>query len=122
MSGQGQTRPWNDVDPMSGLPLESGREADTRGHLKSARNGLMQCSKTVPFATPRRGLDKQPRVGLRVRFFQRDDIDRPNCSSMGRTDPDLGISYDPNSKLGREKSRRTILTLLAGLPIGRSPP
>ena len=103
---------------------ESGSPSTLLLCRRSARTGLMQYSKTVPFATSRAWLDEQPRVGLSGRFFSvmTSTGSRANCSSMGRTDPHLGISHAPDSKLGREECRRPILTLLAGLPIGRSPP
>ena len=43
----GQTRPWSDVGPMSGLPLESGRVADMSGRLKSANSGPTRLQQTV---------------------------------------------------------------------------
>ena len=45
MSEVGQTRPWSDVGPMSGLPLESGRVADMSGRLKSAKAAVSNRSK-----------------------------------------------------------------------------
>jgi hypothetical protein len=52
----------NDVGPMSGLPRESGREADTRGRLKSAnkRHSGQRASQTTLW--PHRQIVSEPKV------------------------------------------------------------